>query len=155
MGKVSIHPASLSHLPSLMEIENLSFPSDRLGYRQMRYILSKAKAFSLVAKTESKIVAYCTCLTPSLPRAARLYSLAVLPAYRNRGIAGRLLKKVKQKLRSMNYLSCNLEVRKKDSQTQALYEKNGFEEFKLLPGYYEDGEDGISMKCWFKPKLGK
>ena len=150
MAYVSIHQASLANLTDLLEIEQNSFSSDRVSHRQMRYILSQAKAFSLTAKMESKIVAYCTCFTPRLPRAARLYSLAVLPAYRDKGIASKLLKKVWQKLRSLNYMSCNLEVRKEDRHTQALYAKYGFKEIQLLPGYYEDGADGIRMKCEFK-----
>lgn len=150
MGRVSVHQASITNLSALLEIEENSFTSDRVSFRQMRYILGQAKAFSLMAKTESKIVGYCTCFTPRLPRAARLYSLAVLPAYRNKGIAAKLLKKVRQKLISLNYTSCNLEVRKKDIQTQALYSKYGFKEIQLLPGYYEDGADGIRMKCRFK-----
>ena len=150
MSKIFVHSASLANLTTLLEIEDLSFSSDKVSRRQMRYILGQAKAFSLLAKTESKVVAYCICFTPRLPRAARLYSLAVMPGYRNKGIAGRLLKKAMHKLKALNYKSCNLEVRKNDKRTRSLYAKFGFKEVQLLPGYYQDGAVGIRMKSSFK-----
>mgnify|MGYP000362633303 CR=1 FL=1 len=54
MVKISVHHAALSNLSDMMAVENACFPSDRLKPRQMKYILRKAKAFSLIAKKESK-----------------------------------------------------------------------------------------------------
>ncbi len=153
MLKYRISVADLNDLAALIAIENSCFVTDRLKQRQMRYLLTKAKAFTLLARSESdsKIVAYCSCLTPVISRPARLYSLAVLPDYRAQGIAGTLIKKTKQKLRNLGYSSCNLEVRKLDKLTQQLYEKHGFEVAQELPGYYEDGADGIKMTCKIRP----
>ena len=116
----------------------------------MRYMLHKAKAFVLLAKINFITVAYCICFTPSLPRPSRLYSLAVLSEYRNQGIADSLVKQAMQKLQSLGYTSCNLEVKNIDTFTKSLYAKNDFKEIQLLPAYYGDGEDGIRMKSIFK-----
>ena len=149
MNEVDIAFAKIGDLNDLILIENACFKTDKLSRRQMRYMLSKAKAFILLAKIKSITVAYCICFIPALPRTARLYSLAVLKEYRNRGIADRLIKDVIQRLQSLGYTSCSLEVRSKDSATKSLYSKNDFKEIQFLPTYYEDGEDGIRMKKLF------
>lgn len=149
VDKVDIAYATIDDLNDLILIEDSSFKTDKLSRRQMRYMLSKAKAFILLAKIKSVTVAYCICFIPALPRTARLYSLAVLKEYRNRGIADQLIKNVLKKLQSLGYTSCNLEVRTKDASAKSLYIKNDFKEVQFLPAYYEDGEDGIRMKRLF------
>ncbi len=150
MSKVNLSYAKISDLNDLIFIENTCFKTDKISQRQMRYMLSKAKAFVLLAKIKSITVAYCICFIPALPRPARLYSLAVLTEYRNQGIANLLIKKIIQKLQSLGYTSCNLEVRNKDTLTKSLYTKFGFKVIQFLPNYYEDGEDGIRMKRLFE-----
>lgn len=152
MDKYRISVANINDLAGLIAIENSCFVTDRLNPRQMRYILTKAKAFTLVIRSvsESKIVAYSSWFTPVVSRPARLYSLAVLPVYRGQGLAGSLIKKSLQELKNIGYSVCNLEVRKHEKKTQHLYEKHGFEKVRALPGYYEDGEDGIKMQCMIK-----
>lgn len=146
MSQVDILSAKKEHLDDLVLIENACFKTDIISRRQMRYILTKAKAFILLAKIKSEPVAYCICFTPLLPRPARLYSLGVLKEYRKGGIANSLIKSVINRLHTLGYSSCNLEVRNKDKQAKNLYTKNNFREIKILPTYYQDGEDGIKMK---------
>ena len=152
VNDIRISAAHLNDLPALIAIENDCFKSDRLSPRQMRYMLTRAKAISWQARSlaDAKTVGYSACLTPVLSRPARLYSLAVLPHYRGRGIAGRLIEKNLQTLKKMGYRSCHLEVRKTDQAAQRLYEKDGFTRVGMLSGYYEDGEDGIKMICKLK-----
>ncbi len=138
--------ANLTDIDALLNIENSCFETDRLTRRQIRYLLSRAKAFTLLIKVKGLIVAYCIFLTPILSRSARLYSLAVLANYRNKGFAGELLCNGIQKLSELGYQSCNLEVRSSDKKTQNFYKKYGFNPIKTLSSYYEDGEDGLKMK---------
>lgn len=55
-----------------------------------------------------------------------LYSVAVDPAYRRRGIGSELLRAMEQKLRDLGCLKLNLQVRSRNTQVIAFYETLGF-----------------------------
>jgi ribosomal protein S18 acetylase RimI-like enzyme len=113
----------------------------------MRYLLSRARALNLVVDSPEGIIAYCCCLTPMLPRPARLYSLAVVPEARGRGYAGALLDSLFIRLRERGYLRLRLEVRAGDTGAQALYRRFGFRALRRVYAYYEDGEDALRMEA--------
>lgn len=138
-------PASLKDLDDLLAIENRCFKSDRINRRQLRYHLCQGKTLTLVCKSAGEIAGYLMCFTPALPRAARIYSLAVLPEQRGQGIANALIRTCLKKIRQMGYRQCRLEVRASDKKTQVLYARNGFRQIEKLPAYYEDGRDGVRM----------
>lgn len=145
-GSIRYRQAERDDLDALLQIEQQSFRSDLLSRRQLRYLLTRANAFTLLAASGSTVVGYCIYLTPALPRPARLYSLAVSPAFRGRGIASTLIKKVLDHSRRLGYAHCRLEVRKKDRKARRLYEGFGFVKLEELAQYYQDGADGIRME---------
>lgn len=73
----------------------------------------------------------------------RLYSLAVLPEYRDKKVGSELLKYSFEELTCKKYFS--LEVKQNNQKAIGLYEKFGFKIVKNLPNYYEDG-DGFLMR---------
>ncbi len=145
MGAFRYLPASLKDLDDLLAIENRCFKSDRINRRQLRYHLRQGKTLTFVCKSGGATVGYLMCFTPALPRAARIYSLAVLPEHRGQGIASSLIRTCLRKIRQLGYRQCRLEVRASDKKTQALYARHGFQQIEKLPAYYEDGRDGVRM----------
>lgn len=141
-----IRPAVTEDIGRLMLIEETCFPEDHFSRRQMRYLLTKAKAKTLVACYE-EVVAYIQCFTPALPKPARLYSLAVLPAFQKKGIARALMTQVLSEVRAEGYHSCYLEVRHTDKDTQRLYESFGFVALSVIKNYYENGDAALKMRC--------
>lgn len=146
----TLRAAQLSDLRQLRLIEAVCFRSDNITPRQMRYLLQRAKAVvSVAVDTDGLVVAYSLGLTPALPRAARLYSLAVLPQHRGHGVAAQLMAALMAQLSRMGYLACTLEVRASDKHTQALYCRFGFKPVAKRPAYYADGADAIAMRATF------
>lgn len=73
---------------------------------------------------------------------SELLNLAVDPAFRRRGIAGRLLREIAQSPSGTLWL----EVRASNTAARELYKAFGFKEIGKRPQYYQDsGESGIVM----------
>lgn len=145
---VRLRPAELSDLATLVTIENRCFSGDRISPRQMRYLLTQAKALTLVAIADGgeTVVGYATCLLPRLPRPARLYSIAVVDAYRGKNIAALLIGCLLEDCRRRGYQRMRLEVRESQSRTIALYRRLGFGKIARLPNYYQDGDAALQMQ---------
>ncbi len=146
-ASICIRKASSSDVPALLGIEERCFSSDRLCSRQMRYLLTQAKATTRVAVDGPVAVGYGLCLLPALPKPARLYSLAVLPHWRGQNLARRLAESLMAELESLSYSRCRLEVRGSQTNVKNFYQSLGFIPIAELPGYYQDGEDGLRMEC--------
>lgn len=76
---------------------------------------------------------------------AELQNLAVMPAYRRRGVAQALLTALFAEARKRNCESVFLEVAAGNEAAQTLYRKNGFVPVGRRPGFYR-GEDAVLMK---------
>ena len=136
---------------ALQAIEDSSFNTDRIKPRQMRYLLRRAKALSLVIENHRGILGYCVCLTPAAPRPARLYSLAIAGDARGSGLGQALLKRLRTLVAQQGYNRLRLEVRAGDLRAQSLYRQHGFSEIARLAHYYEDGEAALRMETPLQP----
>jgi ribosomal protein S18 acetylase RimI-like enzyme len=139
---MKLRPATLSDLPALVALESM-FPTDRLSARQFRYHMDNPRAHILVCADAKAVLGYALVLRRG--RTARLYSIAVAPAARGRGIGTRLLKAVIKKAKEAGCAKMGLEVRARSSKVIALYAQHGFVKSADLPRYYGDGADGLRM----------
>ncbi|MDP5053320.1 MAG: GNAT family N-acetyltransferase [Congregibacter sp.] len=147
MSRRRLREAVAADIPALQDIEHQCFVTDRIKPRQMRYLLSKAKALNLVAETSGEVLAYSCCLTPAaMNRPARLYSLAVRPEQQGQGLARALLRRLVKLLRVRGYERLRLEVRATDERTLALYQRLGFRTLRRIDNYYEDGETALRLE---------
>lgn len=140
-----IRLAALADLPRLCEIETRCFTSDIISRRQWRYLLTQARAAVLVTTQGEQVSGAAVLLTPSLPRPARLYSLAVAPSWRRRGVGTLLLDQVLALAVQGGYGELRLEVQRTNPNAIRLYQANGFVAGTILPQYYSDGTDGLRM----------
>jgi len=147
VSALTFRQADLKDADTLLDIEAGCFKTDGFNRRQFRYLLRRAKALTLVACWDKRVVGYCLLLLPAHPRPARLYSVAVLSAYRGKGIAEQLIQRAIARMKAAGYTRLRLEVSKKNAAAQSLYRRLGFADIAELPGYYEDGGDGIRMQC--------
>ena len=76
-----IRHATLDDLDALVGIEDSSFDSDRMSRRSFRYLLTEGNAETLVEEENGVIRGYSMLLFNMGTSLARLYSLAVDPAY--------------------------------------------------------------------------
>ena len=142
----TIRLATRADSEKLLAIEAASFPTDQISARQMRYLLSKAKAQTWVSEQAGIVVGYLMLFVPTLPAPARLYSIAIDKEYQGKGLASLLIQQAIAFAISAGYRRIRLEVRKGQTLVQQLYERHGFCPYQTLPRYYGDGEDGIRME---------
>ncbi|MHC1611583.1 MAG: ribosomal protein S18-alanine N-acetyltransferase [Candidatus Methanospirareceae archaeon] len=99
----------------------------------------------LVAETEGEVIGFVVLvLTPE--REGRIFSIAVDPRYRGRGVGKVLLKAAFNTLRRRKISYARLEVRASNYIAQHLYRSMGFMEIGFIPFYYKDGEGAILMR---------
>jgi len=142
--------AGPTHLQSIIELESRSFiTSDRFARATWRHLLGPAKmrgsSLTVVALNSSRVVGALNALLRKGGFTARLYSLAVDPQERGRGIGGLLVRQLAKRLPAA-YTALSLEVRHDNAAARALYERLGFTVFEDLPGYYPDGGAAVRLR---------
>lgn len=143
----TIRPAGSGDLEALVRLERHAFATDRLSRRALRRLVRSPTALVLVAETAQGVVGDAILLRRRGSSSARIYSLAVDPAARGRGIARALLSRLIEAARGFGAQRLRLEVRGDNAAARALYAAFGFRPVAALPGYYEDGADGIRLEA--------
>jgi len=141
-----IRRGTLADLPDLLELEQICFESDRLSARSFRHFISHEQSDLLVYDEGGPVLGYCVVLFHANTSLSRLYSLAVHPDVRRKGIARRLMEECFALARERGTTRMRLEVHKSATTVQAFYERMGFVAFDLAPEYYEDRDDAVRME---------
>lgn len=143
--------ATLADLPRLLEIEAQAFPFDRISRRSFRHLLTRANAVSLVEEAPVDVDAaglcgYVTLLFNRRSSLARLYSIAVHPRCRGRGVGERLLSAAEAACRARGCTALRLEVHPHNAGARRLYARAGYRAFGQYRRFYEDGADATRME---------
>lgn len=133
-----LRAARPADLPALLALE-ARFATDRLSARQFRHHLRNPRARLRVAVLDGQPAGYALVLLRSGSRTARLYSIAVDPACRGRGLGARLLGEAERVARAAGAHELRLEVRTDNAAAIGLYEGRDYRRFGRREGYYEDG----------------
>ncbi|MBN7798683.1 GNAT family N-acetyltransferase/peptidase C39 family protein [Parahaliea mediterranea] len=148
---MDIRPALESDLPELLALESQSFHSDRISRRSFRRWLRHHDRVFLLAVDQGQALGYALVTLRRGTRLARLYSLAVAPQSRGRGVAGALLKAVEQGARDAGALYLRLEVASDNQPAINLYRKLGYQQFGCYEDYYEDHGSALRMEKCIRP----
>jgi ribosomal-protein-alanine N-acetyltransferase len=140
---VVIRRAQRADVVAIYQMEQF-FPSDRMSVATIRRFLQVPSAVVWVAQIEKKIVGSLVLLTRRNSRTARIYSVVVTHAARGRGVAQKLVGAAEIHV-GKDKAFMSLEVRQDNVAARALYRKLGYAEVKTLPGFYEDGSDGLRL----------
>lgn len=138
--------ALLSDLDALHNLENQVFDSDKVSRRQMKRFIQSEHSLLLAALDRDKLAGYALLLFNQATQLSRLYSIAVSPNFRGKGIANELLIRCEKSAVERGYITLRLEVREDNSSAIKLYEKHGFKPLKTLIHYYDDLADGLRMQ---------
>jgi ribosomal-protein-alanine N-acetyltransferase len=139
-----IRPGRSEDLDALLALEAL-FPSDRMSRRAWRRFLASPRAEVLVAETGAKLLGDLLLLHRADSRKARIYSLVVAPAARGMGLGEALVMAAERAAAARGARAVSLEVRLDNLAARGLYEKHGYRQIQVLPGYYTDGADGLRL----------
>jgi len=148
-----IRPATVHDIDALVAIENQCFGSDILSRRSFRYLLTKGHANTVLAEQDGRVCGYAMALYSAGTSMSRLYSLAVVPELRRRGIGLRLLQAIMQQAKDQDCASMRLEVRRDNAPAQSLFRKSGYKQFGAIADYYEDHMDALRYEKSLAPHL--
>ena len=148
-----IRHATLQDLDALVEIEKKTFTTDRFSRRSFRYLLTRAKAETLVHTEQDTITGYVMLLFHSGISMARMYSLAVDPGWRGRRIGRELMLAAESAALEHDCIILRLEVRADNDSAIQLYLQQGYRQFDRTPDYYEDHMEALRFEKRLQPSL--
>lgn len=139
---ITIERMEEAHLPEVMQIERIVFQP---GWSEQAFLqdLRNPSTLYLILRFQGKIVGYAGMWM--VVDEAHITNVAVLPEYRGRGFAQRLIFRLLNLARARGMTRATLEVRVSNTPAQKLYEKFGFRPVSVRKRYYDDGEDALIM----------
>jgi ribosomal-protein-alanine N-acetyltransferase len=99
----------------------------------------------LVAFEENIIVGFVIGIKTT-PNVARILMLTVKATHRKRGIGSALLTQFLKEMINHNVTSVDLEVRISNHEALLFYKKQGFTIQRILPNFYQNGENAYNMR---------
>jgi len=133
-------------LDGLIELESLCFESDRLSRRSFQRWIKGEHSIFLVLEGSGQVMGYGVVLLHRGTRLARLYSIALHPETRGKGMGAQLMAALETAAVEGQRLFMRLEVSKQNRAAIKLYERLGYRVFGELPDYYEDHSDALRMQ---------
>lgn len=142
-----IRTARLADLDALCALERRCFESNPhlLSRRQFQHLLKRGNARCVVAEAADGLAGYALTLFRAGSRIARLYSIAVDPAGRGRGIGRRLLAAAESAALAAGARQVRLEVDGAGRAAVQLYRTAGYLPFDRIPHYYGKGRPALRM----------
>ena len=139
---------SLAEVGQLAEIEQECF-AHPLEEKQILSLLGDGRTVFLAAREGDLLTG--SVWAQTVLDEGYIGNVAVRPAFRRRGIADALLRKLEALGREKELSFLTLEVRAGNAPAIALYEKNGYVRAGRRPGYYDHPkEDAILMTYYIK-----
>ncbi len=147
LPNVRLRKAVPGDLDALLKLEHESFSGDRLNRRQFRYLITRARAVTLLAETGGgELLGYVLVLFSRASAHARVYSIAVAATARGRGLGRKLLTAAEAESERASCVSIRLEVRRDNAAAIALYKACGYRQFDSISDYYDDHEQALRFE---------
>jgi ribosomal protein S18 acetylase RimI-like enzyme len=147
---ISIRFARREDISAIVPLEQAVFPGDRLSRRSFLRLCQGKSAVSLVAEAwahkDKALAGYAVVLLRKTSGIARLYSIAVSPAYQGQGVAKRLIEATEKEAAKRAKTRMRLEVRADNKTAITLYLKLGYKPFGNRLRYYDDGMDALRFE---------
>jgi len=142
-----IENASIQDLDKLCKIEMECFSREAFSKQQIASLLANYNSLSLVAKINSETVGFIIGMMHIERNSlvGHILTIDVLPKYRRKGIAQRLLQEIEKIFAEKNVKACRLEVREDNVAALRLYERLGYKRISKLKYYYGDAH-GICLR---------
>jgi ribosomal-protein-alanine N-acetyltransferase len=145
--ETTIEDASLKFLDKFYEIEKQCFEREAFSKQQIAYLLTDYNAIGLAARTNGEITGFIIARI-DIGRnvtSGHILTLDVLPSYRRKGIAQKLLSEIETIFKERGIKECRLEVREGNVAASNLYQKFGYKKVGKLEKYYGNAH-GLYLK---------
>ena len=143
---IRIRRAQKDDVEAMQRLELASFPGDRLSRRAMRRLVERDTALCLVAEDDVGLAGDAIVLLRRNSKAARLYSLAVDPDRRGRGIGTCLLAEAERLSAATGRRRMTLEVREDNGAAIRRYLATGYAQAGRKPDFYDDGAAALVLE---------
>ena len=146
MTDVILRQAVAKDLDALVQLEQRCFSEDRISRRSFKRFLDMPRDRLIVARQESELVGYCLVLMNAATRLARIYSIAVSPSVRGRGVGEKLVREAEKEAVEADRILMRLEVREDNTGAINLYKRLGYRQFGTYRDYYEDHGNALRFE---------
>ena len=136
-------------MAALRAIEDRAFTYDRLSARSFGRFLRSPGALLIVAEADGVVLGYALALFRKRSCFAWLYSLAVNPTVRRRGLGTSLLRAAEAAALRSHRKAMRLEVKPGNRRALSLYRRFGYRILAELDGYYSDGSTALRLQKTF------
>ncbi|WP_213996962.1 ribosomal protein S18-alanine N-acetyltransferase [Arsukibacterium sp.] len=143
---IALRDAALADVPALQLLEQRCFSTDLLSVRSFRRFITEKRSDLVVLEVNGQLAGYFLLIYRRATSLARLYSIAVDPAFRKQGLAEKLMAEAEQQAANRHCALLRLEVRRDNSTAIKLYQKLQYHEFAIKHDFYEDHADAICMQ---------
>ena len=111
-------------------------------------LLKTPATTSLLARANDEVAGFVIGMTDDYAemKLGHVLTIDVIPKYRRKGIATKLLQKIERELQNSGVKTSYLEVRKDNVAARKLYQKLGYREIEVLKDYYSRGGDGVRLE---------
>ncbi len=151
MEDIKFRTAKINDISTLVKIEQECFSYDQLTQANFKHIIQKANAdFSLILYS-GEIAGYGILFYRKGTSLCRLYSIAISPRFRGKGLGDKLLTHLEHLAKEGDSTYLRLEVKEENKAGIELYQKHGFVKFLEKEDYYEDH----SLALCFEKKIQK
>ena len=138
IAEIRVRKAERADLDALTDLEQRVFATDRLSRRSLRRFLNSPTAEVIVAEDAGRLAGTAIVLFRPRSVVARLYSIAVAPPARRRGVGVALLAAAEATARARACTALRLEVHEKNAGAISRYRKAGYALFGRHAAYYAD-----------------
>lgn len=134
-----IEKMNFTHLPRVMEIENLSYPNPWSLHTFLNEIQQNHLSYYVVAKINEEVVGYAGLWL--IMEEVHLTNIAVHPDWRQKKTAEKLLMYLILEAKKRSFKWMTLEVRESNTAAKKLYEKFKFKVMGRREKYYIDNNE--------------
>ncbi|MBI9020131.1 MAG: GNAT family N-acetyltransferase [Verrucomicrobia bacterium] len=149
MSTLRIRSAKPADLPAVEAIENRCFSaSRRSSLRALKHSLHSPvqSVWVAVGRIDGQRQIAGVMILYHHRLSVRIFSLAVLPAFRGSGVGRRLVQRAVALSRKTGRTSVTLEADRRNKVLTAWYEQFGFETYRILKDYYSPGRHAVRMR---------
>ncbi len=142
---VRLRHAEAADVPALVALER-NFSGDRMSRASLARLVAAPAASVWVAELGGQVVGDAVVAYPPGSDAARVYSLAIEPGFRRRGIAASLMRRLELEAVERGCSALRLEVRVDNVAARRLYEALGYELVGTVEGFYHDRSSALLLR---------
>ena len=124
-------------IQAIVDLEARSFAVGAYDREDLEAVFSNPDSFNYVAETDGKVVGYVVAI-PLDNSSADIESIAVDPGLQRSGLGSSLMSYIEEEMVARGFSISVLEVREKNLEAIAFYQRQGYETTKLLNNYYRE-----------------